>query len=55
VLVVVGGLVVVVVVVGDQAAQAGGRDVPGEVGGVLLLIARVTGGGRERGREGGEC
>lgn len=45
------GLVDVVgaVVVRDQAAQAGGRDVPGEGTAVLLLVARVTGqGGGER-------
>lgn len=41
------GLVDVVgaVVVRDQAAQAGGRDVPGEGAAVLLLVARVTGWG----------
>lgn len=40
------------VVVCYQAAQAGGRDVPGERTAVLLLIARVTRGGREGQREG---
>lgn len=40
------------VVVCYQTAQAGGRDVPGERTTVLLLIARVTGGGRGGQREG---
>lgn len=40
--------VVGAVVVRYQAAQAGRRDVPGERATVLLLIARVTTGGRER-------
>lgn len=40
------------VVVCYQTAQAGGRDVPGERTTVLLLIARVTRGGREGQREG---
>lgn len=46
--------VVGVVVVGCQAAQAGRRDVPGKMTIVLLFIARVTRGGRERQREGEE-
>lgn len=55
------GLVDVVgaVVVSDQAAQAGGRDVPGEGAAVLLLVTRVTGRGRrergERGERGGRA
>lgn len=40
------------VVVCYQTAQAGCGDVPGERTTVLLLIARVTRGGRERQREG---
>lgn len=46
--------VVGIVVVGHQAAQAGRRDVPGKMTTVLLFIARVTRGGRERQREGEE-
>lgn len=42
--------VVGAVVVRDQAAQAGGGDVPGEGAAVLLLVAWVTGWG---GGEGG--
>lgn len=40
------------VVMRYQTAQAGCGDVPGERATVLLLIARVTRGGRERQREG---
>ncbi len=40
------------VVMSYQAAQAGCGDVPGERATVLLFIARVTRGGRERQREG---
>lgn len=43
--------VVRVVVVCYKAAEAGSGDVPGEVASVLLLITRVTRGGRERQRE----
>lgn len=48
------GLVDVVgaVVVRDQAAQAGGRDVPRKGAAVLLLVARVTGGGQGGGTAG---
>ena len=44
--------VVGAVVMWDETTQAGRRDVPGERAAVLLLIARVTRGGRERKREG---
>lgn len=44
--------VIGVVVVCYQTAQAGCGDVSGERTTVLLLIARVTRGGRERQREG---
>lgn len=48
------GVVGAVVVVAYQTAQAGRRDVPGKMTTVLLFIARVTRGGRERQREGEE-
>ncbi len=43
-----GQVVTAALVMADQGAQAGCRDVSGEGGAVLLLIARVTKGGRER-------
>lgn len=46
--------VVGAVVVGYQTAQAGRGDVPGKMTTVLLFIAWVTTGGRERQREGEE-